>query len=75
MNSIADFVQILRNELGLAVTEADAVLGFDQLAGWDSVHLLSLLSIVERQTGRALPLPDVLEAGNLAEIYALVAAA
>lgn len=71
MNTIEDFVTLLRDEMGLTVTERDTELSLDEVAGWDSVHLLSLLSILERRTGRSLPLPEILEADSLAGIYAL----
>ncbi len=74
MNTIDDFIALVRDELGLPVSVADAGQRLDQLPGWDSVHLLWLLTIMERATGRGLPLPDVLEAASLREIYALVVA-
>jgi acyl carrier protein len=73
--NIDDFVALVRDELGLPVTAADAGRSFDELPGWDSVHLLWLLTTLERETGRQLSLPDVLEAGSLAQIHALAVAA
>lgn len=69
--SISDFVTLLRDDLGLALTDQDIGLELDLVAGWDSVHLLSLCTILERRTGRSLSLPDVLEAPTLERIYAL----
>lgn len=74
MNSIEDFVAIVRDELGLAVTREDIGKTLDTVAGWDSVHLLTLATVLERKTGRSLSLPDVLEADSLERIYALAAA-
>jgi len=71
VNSIDDFLILLQDDLGLPVTGADVGAGLDRVPGWDSVHLLSLLTLLERTTGRALPLADALEAGSLEEIYAL----
>lgn len=71
MISVGDFVAIVRDDLGLPVTEEDIGLALDRVAGWDSVHLLSLCTILERATGRPLSLPDVLQAPTLARIYAL----
>jgi acyl carrier protein len=73
MNTIDDFMAFVETELGLPVTVADATQDFDGLAGWDSVHLLSLISAVERRTGRSVSLADALEASNLADIYRLTA--
>jgi acyl carrier protein len=71
MNSIADFVALIRDELGLPVTVEDAELGFDEISGWDSMFLLWLVAILEQKTGRQVTVPDVLEAENLKSIYML----
>ena len=71
MISIDDFVTIIRDDLGIPVTDQDIGLELDRVAGWDSVHLLSLCTILERTTGRSLSLPDVLAAPTLERIYAL----
>jgi hypothetical protein len=71
VDTIDDFLTLLRDELGLAVTDEEAGLSLDRVVGWDSVHLLSILSILELRTGRTVPLADMLEAGSLIEIYEL----
>lgn len=71
MKTIDDFVTVVRDELGLAVTNDDVSQPLDQVDGWDSVHLLTLATVLEQRTGRSLVLPDVLEAGTLEEIYLL----
>lgn len=71
MNTIDDFLALVETELGLGVTPEQATHSFDDLPGWDSVHVLSLISAVERETGHSISLARVLEASNLAEIYAL----
>jgi acyl carrier protein len=73
VKTIEEFLTLLRDDMGLPVTENDLGLSLDQVAGWDSVHLLSLLTFVERRTGRTLPLADVLEATSLKEIHVLAA--
>jgi acyl carrier protein len=73
VNGIAGFVAILQDELGLSVTQDDVGKSLDRVAGWDSVHLLELLAVLERETGRHVSLPDALTASSLAEIYACVA--
>ncbi|MFD7549518.1 phosphopantetheine-binding protein [Streptomyces sp. NPDC059578] len=67
-----DFVGILRDEIGLDVTEVDLGRGLDELTGWDSVHLLALLILLEKEIGTPLSLPDFLDAGSLESIYELV---
>jgi acyl carrier protein len=67
----ADFIGLLRDELGLELDVEDVSLGFDEVPGWDSVHLLRLLTVLERETGRALSVPDVLQAPNLRHVYEL----
>jgi acyl carrier protein len=71
VNTIEDFISLLRDDMGLPVTEQDASLSLDQVAGWDSVYLLSLLTQLEWRTGRSLSLADVLDAQSLRDIYAL----
>jgi acyl carrier protein len=71
MDSIVDFVVLIRDELGLALTVEDTELGFDDISGWDSMFLLWLVAILERKTGRRVTVPDVLEAENLKSIYML----
>jgi acyl carrier protein len=73
MNSIDDLVAILRDELGMAVVAEDAGRSFDEIPDWDSVHLLWLLNVVERRTGRSVSLPDVLEARSIGDLYAVMA--
>ena len=75
MNTIDDFLAILRDELGLQVSTQHAGLNLDQVTDWDSVYLLSLLTILERRTGRSLQLADMLEAVTLEEMYAVAVAA
>jgi acyl carrier protein len=67
-----DFVGILRDEIGLDIGEPDLGRALDELAGWDSVHLLALLVLLEKETGTPLSLPDFLDAGSLESIYEMV---
>ncbi|MET9266522.1 acyl carrier protein [Amycolatopsis sp. NPDC004079] len=70
--SLDDLVGVMRDELGLPVTAADVEVPFDELAGWDSAHLLWLLSVLERRAGAAVSLPDLLEAATLRDVHALL---
>jgi acyl carrier protein len=69
-----DFVDLLRDEFGLAITPEEAGGSLDTVPGWDSMHLLTVLVLLERRTGRQLSMPAVLEAGSLRDIYDLAAA-
>ena len=73
MNSIGDFVALVRDELGLPVTVDDVGREFEQIPGWDSMHLLWLVTALERSAGRSISVIDVLEAPNLEYIYGLTA--
>ncbi len=71
MNSIDEFVGLVRDELGLPVTVEDAGREFNELPGWDSMHLLWLVAILEQQIGRSISVIDVLDAPNLEYIFDL----
>ena len=75
MNNLDEFVTLVRDEIGLPVSAGDVNLAFDRLPGWDSVLLLRLVTVLERETGRGISSPDVLQAPNLARIYDLAVAA
>lgn len=70
-DEFADFVRLLRDELGLDLSEQQAAADFDALPSWDSVHLLRLVTLIERETGRRVPVARVLQARSLREIHAL----
>ena len=71
MNTIDDFVCLVRDEVGLLVSVDDVRVGLDEIPGWDSMHLLYLLTALERTTGRRISMPDMLSASSLAQIYEL----
>jgi acyl carrier protein len=73
VKSIGEFITLVRDELGLPVTVEDAVRDFNEIPGWDSMHLLWLVAILEQQTGRSLSVIDLLDAPNLEYISKLVA--
>lgn len=66
------FVEILRDEIGIDVRVDDLDTDFNQLAGWDSVQLLALLVVLERNGRSQVSLPALLEADSLESIYQLV---
>ncbi len=69
MNSMDDFLELIRDGLGLSVTANDTGCALNEILGWDSVHLLWLLTAMEKETGHPISLPDLLEATNLNELY------
>ncbi|MGW0337525.1 acyl carrier protein [Streptomyces sp. NPDC003011] len=75
MHTIDDLVVLIRDELGLPVSVQDAERPLDEIAGWDSVHLLWLTAALERRTGRSVSIPDLLEAETLGGIYRVAVAA
>jgi acyl carrier protein len=68
-----DFVAIVADESGMTLVVGDLDTDFDQLDGWDSVHMLKLLSALEGAVGGALPVVEVMESRTLGQIHALVA--
>ena len=73
MNSINDFVALVNDELGLMVTVEDEARALNEIPGWDSMHLLWLVALLEQRTGRPLSVIDILDAPNLKSIYELAA--
>ncbi|MGW1915860.1 acyl carrier protein [Streptomyces sp. NPDC002076] len=69
-----DYLLILRDLVGFPVEADELDTPFDRLRGWDSVHLLKLVTAIERETAVRLPVTRVLEARCLAEIFALAVA-
>lgn len=69
MTTLDDFLVLVRDEIGLPVGPEHADVPLDAVPGWDSMHLLALLTALERRTGRPISLPDVLEAGSLHGIH------
>ncbi|WP_316784274.1 acyl carrier protein [Streptomyces sasae] len=74
MKTVEDFVALLHDELALPVTAEDLGRALDSVDAWDSVHLLTLCTLLERETGRALSLADVLEAPSLEAVYRMAVA-
>jgi acyl carrier protein len=68
---LSDFLDAVREELGLDLTEEQAATDFDLLPDWDSLHLLRLVMLLERETGRGVPVREVLQARTMREIHEL----
>jgi acyl carrier protein len=75
MNSLEELITLIQDELGIAVTADDAGRSLDEIPGWDSVHLLWLVTVVERRTGRPASLPGLLEARDIEGLYAVLGGA
>lgn len=71
-HELADLIGLFRDELGVELTERDLDTDLDALPGWDSVHLLRLVMLLEEGSGRRLSLPDVLEARTVRRLHTLV---
>jgi acyl carrier protein len=67
--TIDDLLAVLRDQLGLPVTAEHADKALDEIPGWDSLHLLWLITTLETRTGRQIAMADFLEACTLAEIH------
>ncbi|EMF55904.1 MULTISPECIES: acyl carrier protein [Streptomyces] len=73
MDTIDDFVRLVRDELGMPLEEYQVSADLDQLPEWDSLYLLKLVTALEQAAGRSLPVGRLLEARSLGEIYQLAA--
>jgi acyl carrier protein len=71
MTTLDTFVELVRDELGLPVTQHNIDSALENIPGWDSIHMLTLLMILERETKRRLSLPEMLDADSLRRIYEL----
>ncbi|WP_086666307.1 acyl carrier protein [Lentzea kentuckyensis] len=74
MKTVEEFIDLVRDQLGLPLTADDADTTLSALPGWDSVHLLRLLTVLEKRTGRDISLPELLEASTLDGIYRMAVA-
>jgi acyl carrier protein len=68
-----DFARLVRDELGLVLTDEELSADLDRIADWDSMQLLRLVGVLERRTGHRVPIGALLEARSLAAIHTLVA--
>lgn len=75
MQNIDDFIKLIQGELGLDVTAENIGQDFDEISGWNSVHLLQILTLLERETGRRISFPQMLEAPSLKHIFDIAVAA
>jgi len=69
MTTLDMFVELVRDELGLPVTRQNVGSALEDIPGWDSIHMLALLMVLERETSQRLSLPEMLDADSLQSIY------
>ncbi|ALM17750.1 Phosphopantetheine attachment site [Mycobacteroides abscessus subsp. abscessus] len=69
-----EFHAVVIDQTGLDIQVADLSTPLDEVSGWDSVYLLKLITALEQQTGRAMPISAMLEATSLDAIRLAVPA-
>ncbi len=69
-----DFIRIVRDELSLPMNGIDLSAGLAEegVVSWDSLHMLRLVTAVERETGRRVPVGPLLSDKRLGAIYSKV---
>lgn len=70
-----DFIHLVRDELDLPLGADDLSADFDHVVSWDSMHMIRLVSAVERETGNRVPVGKLLADRSLAAIYERISAA
>lgn len=70
MHTVDDLIALANTHLGTALDPRDAGAELAELESWDSVHLLRLVALLERELGRPVPVAEVLQARSLREIWA-----
>lgn len=68
-----EFIEILQEELDLPLQPGDLDGDLDAVVHWDSMHVLTLVREIERQTSRRVLVGRVMMARTLQEIYQAVA--
>ncbi|WP_107416723.1 MULTISPECIES: acyl carrier protein [unclassified Streptomyces] len=63
------YVRLVADETGMPLGPAQVTADFDELPDWDSLHLLKLVTALERALGRKVPVSRLLEARSLQGIY------
>ncbi|CPR65775.1 Uncharacterised protein [Mycobacteroides abscessus] len=69
-----EFHAVVIDQTGLDIQVADLSTPLDEVSSWDSVYLLKLITALEQQTGRAMPISAMLEATSLDAIRLAVPA-
>lgn len=68
------FVELVRTESGLEITELSLSTPFDAVAGWDSLYLLKVITAVEAETGTPVSVVRAMQGTCLDDIYRVATA-
>ena len=68
------FVELVRAESGLDITQSGLSTPFDGIAGWYSLYLLKVITAVEGETGRPVSVVRAMESTSLQDIYQVATA-
>ncbi|MEU4497993.1 phosphopantetheine-binding protein [Streptomyces sp. NPDC023998] len=69
MNTVVELISLANEHLGTDLAPEDAGRDLAELACWDSVHLLRLVALLERELGRPIAVAEMLQARSLGEIW------
>lgn len=69
MHTVVDLISLANEHLGTDLEPEDAGRELTELPSWDSVHLLRLVSLLERELGRPVPVAEMLQARSISEIW------
>ncbi|MGW3623258.1 phosphopantetheine-binding protein [Streptomyces sp. NPDC000880] len=69
MHTVVDLISLANEHLGTDLEPADAGRELAELPCWDSVHLLRLVTLIEQELGRPVPVAEMLQARSLSEIW------
>lgn len=65
-----ELIALIRDNLGLPLSEDDLGSDLDTIIAWDSLQMLRLATAVEARTGRPTRLAALLECRTLADVLA-----
>ena len=68
-----EFLEIVNDELALPLQAGDLDDDLDSVVSWDSMHVMTLVTSVERRTGHRVPVGRLMAVRTLREIYQGVA--
>jgi acyl carrier protein len=69
VHTVVDLITLANEYLGTDLEPADAERDLAELACWDSVYLLRLVTLLEQKLGRPVPVAEMLEARSLGDIW------
>lgn len=69
MYTVVDLISLANEHLGTDLEPEDAIRDLAELPCWDSVNLLRLVSLLETELARPVPVAEILQARTLGEIW------